>query len=206
MRIGAHRARSWFTQSRYRARRRGKASRLKEGEESGPKASKEVTISLCQMQRAARERDVDHALQSIIYGRARYFDRSVPAPGTSCWVDCSDRSKPDRLASREPSNVTARGLFDPFKGKLAGPALPPEIPSERHRKQDSILVGPALPGDARPSAQGDPAGIEATGLENLQRGFDFYSWRTFIALNSPADGTPIDSEQRRRTCRRYGRI
>jgi hypothetical protein len=32
-------------------------------------------------------------------------------------------------------------------------------------------------------------------LENLQRGFDFYSWRTFIALNSPADGTPIDQAQ-----------
>src|SRR5262245_47671796 len=29
-------------------------------------------------------------------------------------------------------------------------------------------------------------------LENLQRGFDFYSWRTFIALNSPADGRGID--------------
>jgi len=29
----------------------------------------------------------------------------------------------------------------------------------------------------------------------LQRGFDFYSWRTFIALNSPADGTPIDKAQ-----------
>jgi hypothetical protein len=28
-------------------------------------------------------------------------------------------------------------------------------------------------------------------LANLQHGFDFYSWLTFLALNSPADGTPI---------------
>ena len=28
-------------------------------------------------------------------------------------------------------------------------------------------------------------------LGNLQRGFDFYSWLTFIALNSPADGKTI---------------
>ena len=33
-------------------------------------------------------------------------------------------------------------------------------------------------------------------LRFLQRGFDFYSWRTFIALNAPADGsTPIDHSQ-----------
>jgi len=29
------------------------------------------------------------------------------------------------------------------------------------------------------------------GLANLQRGFDFYSWLTFLALNAPANGTPI---------------
>ena len=29
-------------------------------------------------------------------------------------------------------------------------------------------------------------------LANLQRGFDFYSWLTFLALNAPADGSPID--------------
>ena len=32
-------------------------------------------------------------------------------------------------------------------------------------------------------------------LENLQRGFDFYSWRTLIALNSPADGSGIDQSK-----------
>jgi len=30
-------------------------------------------------------------------------------------------------------------------------------------------------------------GPAATGVENRQRGFDFYSWRSFIALNAPAD-------------------
>ena len=33
-------------------------------------------------------------------------------------------------------------------------------------------------------------------LANLQRGFDFYSWLTFIAMNSPADGTSIKSGKR----------
>jgi hypothetical protein len=28
-------------------------------------------------------------------------------------------------------------------------------------------------------------------LANRQRGFDFYSWLTFIAMNSPVDGSPI---------------
>jgi hypothetical protein len=38
------------------------------------------------------------------------------------------------------------------------------------------------------------AGPDRTGLQNLQHGFDFTSWRTFIALNSPADGTNLDIE------------
>jgi hypothetical protein len=31
----------------------------------------------------------------------------------------------------------------------------------------------------------------SSGLQNLQRGFDFYSWLTFIAMNSPSDGSAI---------------
>ncbi|WP_426442193.1 hypothetical protein [Bradyrhizobium genosp. P] len=40
----------------------------------------------------------------------------------------------------------------------------------------------------------DTNGPDPTGLRNLQHGFDFVSWRTFIALNSPADGTNLDIE------------
>ena len=34
-------------------------------------------------------------------------------------------------------------------------------------------------------------GLVSDPLGNLQRGFDFYSWLTFIAMNSPADGKTI---------------
>jgi hypothetical protein len=33
--------------------------------------------------------------------------------------------------------------------------------------------------------------LDGNPLGNLQRGFDFYSWLTFIAMNSPADGKTI---------------
>src|SRR5580698_91882 len=36
------------------------------------------------------------------------------------------------------------------------------------------------------------SGPAKTGLQNRQRGFDLYSWLTFLALNSPADGSSID--------------
>jgi hypothetical protein len=115
----------------------------------------------------------------------------------------SARSMAQTAAVPAASQVQAPGLqcngtqiFDPFKGSLAGPGLPPGLlPIDATNKDKILKSGLPCQENVRTGAQADPAGIEATGLENLQRGFDFYSWRTFIALNSPADGTPIDSEK-----------
>jgi hypothetical protein len=56
-----------------------------------------------------------------------------------------------------------------------------------HKIKDKILAS-GLPCQETVSGSG---GETKTVLENRQRGFDFYSWLTFIALNSPADKTPI---------------
>ncbi len=75
------------------------------------------------------------------------------------------------------------GMVDPFKGKMADPDLPPGLLPVDPASKDKVLKS-GLPCQENVN----PAGAEASGLQNLQRGFDFYSWRTFIALNTPADG------------------
>ncbi len=109
----------------------------------------------------------------------------------------SVRSMAQTAAIPAASQVQALGLecngariLDPFKGKLAGPALPPEVLASAIANKDSILKsGLPCQENVGTGAQADPAGVEASGLENLQRGFDFYSWRTFLALNAPADAS-----------------
>jgi hypothetical protein len=87
-------------------------------------------------------------------------------------------------------------ILDPFKGKLAGPDLPAGLlPIDDKDKSDILKSGLPCQENVTPNEQANPTGKEDVGLENLQRGFDFYSWRTFIALNSPADGTPIEHAQ-----------
>jgi len=61
----------------------------------------------------------------------------------------------------------------------------------------------ATPIDQKLLTSGQPCHQEVRGtglvsdvLGNLQRGFDFYSWLTFIALNSPADGKTIGQGER----------
>jgi hypothetical protein len=84
--------------------------------------------------------------------------------------------------------ISGKPIVDPFKGQLAGPHLPEGLLPIDGKVRDSILL-------SDPPCQEivNPGGQEEVGLDNLQRGFDFYSWRTFIALNWPAKSTPAKS-------------
>jgi len=111
-------------------------------------------------------------------------DWSGPSSAQTAAAPTAPLAKPPGL------QCNAAAVLDPFKGKLAGPDLPPGlIPVDEPTK--SSILNSGLPCQERVN----PAGLEDVGLENLQRGFDFYSWRTFIALNSPADGSPIEKSQ-----------
>ena len=104
-------------------------------------------------------------------------------------------------AATAAPGLTCNGtrMLDPFQGSLAGPDLPPGLlPISDAVKSGVLSSGLPCQENVSTGAQADPAGKEAAGLENLQRGFDFYSWRTFIALNSPADGSPIEQRASRR--------
>jgi hypothetical protein len=100
----------------------------------------------------------------------------------------ADQAKPPGLQCTPAASPSPAP--DPFKNRLVGDFPTGLLPID-DKVKDSILKS-GLPCQEHVSPN---VGVEKEGLENLQRGFDFYSWRTFIALNSPADGTPIDHSQ-----------
>jgi hypothetical protein len=74
------------------------------------------------------------------------------------------------------------------------PLLAPEFVPGKNSLDPKIknrILTSGLPCQETVSGRG-PESSKNTALENRQRGFDYYSWLTFIALNSPADGRPID--------------
>ena len=97
-------------------------------------------------------------------------------------------------AAKPPGLQCAQTIMtDPFAGRLAGPVLPDGLlPIDEKLRTKILKSGLPCQESAKPAGFNPPP-VEKEGLENLQRGFDFYSWLTFIALNSPADGSPIDN-------------
>jgi hypothetical protein len=106
---------------------------------------------------------------------------TTPAPAAaqakSPGLQCTPAANPDPFPP------------DPFPLSLAGDFPLGLLPIDDKVKDNILKSG--LPCQERVQTGGE----EKEGLENLQRGFDFYSWRTFIAWNSPADGTPIEHAQ-----------
>ncbi|KJC62199.1 hypothetical protein UP10_02225 [Bradyrhizobium sp. LTSPM299] len=87
-------------------------------------------------------------------------------------------------------------LPDPFKFKLAGDFPSGLLPIDGKVSDSIMLSGLPCQEHVNPNA-----GEEDEGLENLQRSFDFYSWRTFLALNAPTDGTRVDHAKARMPAR-----
>jgi hypothetical protein len=111
---------------------------------------------------------------------------SAPASAQTAAATAAPPIKPLPLQLKcnpNPLLPTPGAFSDPFKGKLAGPELPPgNIPVSDQDKAN--ILNSDLPCQERVNS----VGPEDVGLANLQRGFDVYSWRSFLALNAPADG------------------
>jgi hypothetical protein len=95
---------------------------------------------------------------------------SAQAPSAPATLACDSNPPPD---TNQPRNPTA----PPAQNPTATPI-------------DASLLNKGLPCAENVS----PLGLSGDdALANVQRGFDFYSWLTFLALNAPADGSPIES-------------
>jgi hypothetical protein len=92
------------------------------------------------------------------------------------------------LVPANPPDPTPR---PPFKLTLDFDSKRPVEPATKEAILNKIMET-GIPCQETVTGDG-PEGAKKTQLQHRQRGFDFYSWLTFIALNSPADGrTRID--------------
>src|SRR3974377_957555 len=124
------------------------------------------------------------------FGPSRQFATMVGLILLPVFPASSIAQAPAAPAASQVPGLQCNGtpIRDPFKGRLAGPDLPPGlVPISEEVKSEILRSGLPCQENVTPGAQTDPTGKEAAGLDNLQRGFDFYSWRTFIALNATAD-------------------
>src|SRR5262245_31391264 len=106
-------------------------------------------------------------------------------------LSCFSSSPTQAQASKplgQPCNLLSDLVqADPRSPK---PAVPPKLTPIDATTKNSILNS-GLP--CQETVTGDGPDKTKTPLQHRQRGFDFYSWLTFLALNSPADGrTRID--------------
>jgi len=90
-----------------------------------------------------------------------------------------------------PTNPSNPEPIKPFRQTLDFDSKRPVEPATKEAILNNIMET-GIPCQETVTGDG-PEGTKKTQLQHRQRGFDFYSWLTFIALNSPADGrTRID--------------
>lgn len=77
-----------------------------------------------------------------------------------------------------PHSGTARGLLQ-APAANSGPCQATLLPADPPSLNSSVPCAPNIPG------------ADFGNIKTAQNGFDVYSWRTFIALNSPRDGKPL---------------
>ena len=104
--------------------------------------------------------------------------RSMGLLGIAVVVGAPSAPAPSQAPARQCNLL---GDTDPNSPDKKNPILTPIDASTRNAILTSGLPCAEVMTDQGP---------EATGVENRQRGFDFYSWLTFIALNAPGDKKP----------------
>jgi hypothetical protein len=93
-------------------------------------------------------------------------------------------SVPSQGQASGPASLTCTNTPPPDTNRAASPPVPTPV--------TSALLATALPCAENVSGNGL---FKDDQLANFQRGFDFYSWLTFLALNAPADGSGIEKSK-----------
>jgi hypothetical protein len=109
-------------------------------------------------------------------------------------LSCFSSSPAQAQAPSKPLGQPCNLLSDLVQAdpRSPKPAVPPKLtPIDATTK--TLILNSGLP--CQETVTGDGPDKTKTPLEHRQRGFDFYSWLTFIALNSPADGSGIDQSK-----------
>jgi hypothetical protein len=121
--------------------------------------------------------------------------------------DWEQRLKDSRSVSKRATTMTTKhslavGMIGIFAivgllGWTASAQAPPPasatLACNDDPPPDTTPIDTALLIKGLPCAENvNPVGPSDDALANLQHGFDFYSWLTFLALNAPADGSRID--------------
>ena len=109
--------------------------------------------------------------------------------GVSALIGWSMPSVAQKLRSSPPTPV--RDINPPVANCNTTPDTIPDPAQQGKRIANRIEAKLLTSGQPCQQVVNTEGLLDGNPLGNLQRGFDFYSWLTFIAMNSPTDGKTI---------------